>query len=68
MDEYIKKVEKLMSATDKVISEAKSEVARKIFADIDELLSPYGTYIKTIDIEEYVELKKKYMEEYHEIS
>ena len=39
-----------------------SDVAREIFGEIDELLSPYGTYIKTIDLEEYAELKNKYTE------
>lgn len=41
----------------------RSDVAREIFEEIDELLSPYGTYIKTIELEEYAELKKKYMED-----
>ena len=45
------------------IRDARQEVAREIFEEIDELLSPYGTYIKTIDLEEYAELKKKYTEE-----
>ena len=39
-----------------------TDVAEEIFAEIDELLSPYGSYIKTIDIHEYIELKKKYTE------
>lgn len=40
-----------------------SDLAEEIFAEIDELLSPYGSYIKTIDIHEYIELKKKYIGE-----
>lgn len=38
-----------------------SYIARDIFADIDDLLYPYRSHIKTIDIHEYNELKRKYM-------
>lgn len=39
----------------------KTEVAREIFSEMDELLSSYSSHIVTIGIEEYAELKTKYM-------
>ena len=38
-----------------------SYIVREIFAELDELLYPYRSHIKTIDIHEYNELKRKYM-------
>jgi hypothetical protein len=51
-------VEKLMSATDKVICEAKQEVAREIFEEIEEMcLDIFGNFHSVV----FAELKKKYM-------
>jgi hypothetical protein len=61
-------VEKLMSATDKVICEAKAEVAREIFGEIESMIirytfeDGYGEYISTGLKDEFDELKKKYTE------
>ena len=58
-------VEKLMSATDKVICEAKTEVAREIFEEIEKALfhleTPIGKYL-AINRGRLAELKKKYTE------
>lgn len=43
-------------------TESAQEVARKIFAGIDELLSSYSSTYKTVDIEEYEAFKKKFTE------
>ena len=57
-------VEKLMSATDKVICEAKAEVAREIFEEIEKCLkhdyiSSIGVYNGGLELR-VAELKKKY--------
>jgi hypothetical protein len=39
-----------------------SDVAREIFEEIDELLMPFGYQIKTISLQKYIKLKKKYTE------
>jgi hypothetical protein len=53
-------VEKLMSATDKVICEAKREVASEIFAEIEREIKNHGICYAQRKI---AELKKKYTEE-----
>lgn len=40
-----------------------SDVAREIFEEIDELLMPFGYQLKTISLQKYIKLKKKYTEE-----
>ena len=61
-------IEKLMNATDKVICEAKADVAREIFEEIDILVYDYKhCYIQSIQfIAELAELKKKYTEVQHD--
>ena len=65
-------VEKLMSATDKVICEAKAEVAREIFEEISKASAFWSCYCISSTKWGYVthdvsrtlaELKKKYLEE-----
>ena len=61
-------VEKIVSATDKVICEAKSEVAREIFEEIESILNQYtfeDDYISLGVTDEFAELKKKYTEPVH---
>lgn len=63
-------VEKFMSATDKVICEAKQEVAREIFEEIEKLIYSKCFSVRAdrdvtgliLDGELFAELKKKYME------
>lgn len=40
-----------------------SDVAREIFEEIDELLMPFGYQLKTISLQKYIKLKKKYTED-----
>ena len=40
-----------------------SDIAREIFEEIDELLTPVGYQLKTINLSKYIKLKKKYTEE-----
>ena len=57
-------VEKLMSATDKVICEAKQEVAREIFEEIEKHLVYYPRCCEySIDERDYEKIKKKYTKE-----
>ena len=66
--EVEKTVEKLMSATDKVICEAKQEVAGEIFEEIEKLVITdnlekyYGYPVIAYSELGYAELKKKYTE------
>jgi hypothetical protein len=58
-NEISEMVEKIVSTTDKVICEAKSEVAREIFEEIEDLFFKNGVFIH---IPSYNKLKKKYTE------
>ncbi len=40
-----------------------SDIAREIFEEIDELLMPFGYQLKTISLQKYIKLKKKYIGE-----
>ena len=60
MSEVKKHVEKLMSATDKVICEAKQEVAREIFEEIEKLKHTKWDWNDYVDWDAIANLKKKY--------
>lgn len=58
----VKENEEMIQREQIQLNQLKCEIAREIFEEIDGLLTPVGYRLKTIDIQKYIKLKKKYTE------